>query len=101
METSASPKKVNKENKQEHLAVLRRVVILLLLLFLCVYMVSLILTASDFFLESAQSNALNRLDTDLEETGRLIDQHYINLQRVADKMASSTNKEEARAIMIT
>lgn len=101
METSASPKKVNKENKQEHLAVLRRVVILLLLLFLCVYMVSLILTASDFFLESAQSNALNRLDTDLEETGRLIDQHYINLQRVADKMASVTNQEEAEAIMDT
>lgn len=101
MDTSALQKNVQNEKKQEHYAVLRRVVVLVLLLFFGVYMISLIYSSSDFFAESAQSNALIRLDKDLTATARLTDRHYQNLQQVSDKLALVDTKEQADAVMST
>ena len=99
MNTSVSSKNVKTRNKQVPLALLRRVVVLMFLLFLGVYLISLIYSAYDFFAESAESNALLRLDKDLSASARLVDQHYNNLQQVADRLERVTTKQETDEIL--
>ena len=62
---------------------LRFIVLLLLLLFLVVYLISVIYTASDFFEESASSNAMINLSNNMKAVDELVQTHYDNLQGIA------------------
>ena len=91
----------NKQTDKDsgRVAMLRRIILLLLLAFLCIYLFSVVYSASDFFAESTESNALLRLEEDLAATEKLAAQHYTNLQQIADKLASAQRKEEAVAVL--
>lgn len=87
------------DQKKLQRSTMRRIVLLLLLLFLLVYLVSVIYTSTDFFYESAGSNAFLRLSDDLNEADALIGEHYANLQAVADRLALLESKAEIDSVM--
>ena len=87
------------DQKKLQNSTLRRIVLLLLLLFLLVYLVSVIYTSTDFFNESAQSNAFLRLSGDLDEANALIGEHYANLQEIADRLAPLQTKAEVDEVI--
>lgn len=98
MNTSvAKSKQTDKDSGR--VATLRRIVLLLLLAFLCIYLFSVVYSASDFFAQSTESNALLRLEEDLTATERQVAQHYANLQQIADKLADVKQKKEVDAIL--
>ena len=98
MNSSTAPNGKAKE-KDMRRATLRRIVLLLLLLFLVVYLISVIYTATDFFAQSAESNALLSLSDDLRATERLVQTHYTNLQEIAERLENVESKAEADAIL--
>ena len=87
------------DQKKLQRSTLRRIVLLLLLLFLSVYLVSVVYTSTDFFNESADSNAFLRLADDLGEADALIGEHYANLQAIADRLAPLETKNEIDDVM--
>lgn len=87
------------DQKNLQRSTLRRIVLLLLLLFLLVYLVSVVYTSTDFFHESAGSNAFLRLSDDLNEADALIAEHYANLQAVADRLEPLKTKAEIDSVM--
>lgn len=89
----------NRQDKRLQHGLLRRIVLLMLLLFLVVYLASVVYTAKDFFAESAQSNAFLRLSDDLEETDALVGAHYANLQTLADRIENLTTKAEVDGVL--
>lgn len=94
---SRQPTKADKKNLQR--STLRRIILLLLLLFLVVYMASVFYTATEFFEQSAESNAFLRIAEDLNEVDDLIGLHYANLQVIADRLAPLGTKAEVDAVM--
>lgn len=87
------------EQKGVQRVILRRIVLLLLLLFLVVYLISVIYTATDFFAQSAQSNALVQISADVHAAEDLLQLHYDNLQEVAQRLAQATTKAQVDAVV--
>ena len=53
--------------------------LLLIIIFLVVYMISVLLGSSSLFIESAEKNALICFEEDIERANTLADTHYRNL----------------------
>ena len=68
----------------------RRAALLMCLLFLIAYIVTVVTNASDFFEESADTNALRALKDDLAAANTEMDQHYQNLEEIALQSGFST-----------
>lgn len=96
-ELTAQNEQTSKRSVQK--TTLRYIVLLFLLLFLVVYLISVIYTASDFFEESASSNALVHLSGDVKAVDELVQLHYDNLQSVADQLALLETKDEVDALL--
>lgn len=87
------------EKKGAQRATLRRIVLLLLLLFIVVYLISVIHTATDFFAQSAEGNALLCLSDDLRAAEQLAQVHYDNLQQIVDSLEFVQAKAEVDALL--
>lgn len=93
---------MNKEatpRKEEHVVMIKRVMVLLLLLFLVVYFISVLVNASDFFAESATANALLAIEEDAASADKLARVHFQNLEEIATRLATADTKEEVDAIV--
>ena len=78
---------------------LRQAAILLVLLFVIVYLVAVVATASDFFVRSADANALLTLEDDLTAADREAERHFAALDAIADRFAEAETKAEVDAII--
>ena len=78
---------------------LRHAVILLALLFVIVYLVAVVATASDFFSRSADANALLALVGDLSAADREAERHFDALSAIASRFAEADTKAEVDAII--
>ena len=80
-------------------ASLRHMAILLILLFVIVYLVAVVATASDFFSRSADANALLALEGDLAAADREAERHFAALGAIASRFAEADTKDEVDAII--
>jgi EAL domain-containing protein (putative c-di-GMP-specific phosphodiesterase class I) len=80
-------------------ASLRHMAILLALLFVIVYLVAVVATASDFFSRSADANALLALEGDLAAADREAERHFAALGAIASQFAEADTKAEVDAII--
>ncbi len=91
------------EKKKKRLPVngasLRHVAILLALLFVIVYLVAVVATASDFFSRSADANALLALEGDLAAADLEAERHFASLGAIASQFAEADTKAEVDAII--
>ena len=78
---------------------LRQAVILLVLLFVIVYLVAVVATASDFFARSADANALLEMEKDLTAADREAERHFASLGAIATRFAEVDTKAEVDAII--
>ena len=78
---------------------LRHIAILLALLFVIVYLVAVVATASDFFSQSAGANALLAIEEDLAAADREAERHFAALSAIADRFAEADTKAEVDAII--
>ena len=85
--------------KGDVVASIKRTALILVLVFLIIYLLSIILTSERFFNESASRSALLRLETGFEAADNLIDEHYDNLYAVAEKLQYAESEEEVKNVI--
>lgn len=78
---------------------LRHVAILLILLFVIVYLVAVVASASDFFSHSADEGALLSLEGDLAAADREAERHFEALGAIAAQLAEADTKAEVDAVV--
>lgn len=78
---------------------LRHTAILLILLFVIVYLLAVVATASDFFLQSADANALLALGGDLAAADNEAEKHFSRLGEIAGRLTAATTEAEVRDIV--
>lgn len=89
-----------KEEKQVDLVSnIKRAGFILVLAFLIIYLLSIVLTSENFFVESASRSALLRLETSFETADNLIDKHYDNLYAVAEKLQYAESEDEVKDVI--
>ena len=88
-----------KKRRAVSAATLRHVTILLILLFVIVYLLAVVATATDFFSQSVDANALLSLEDDLTKADAEAEKHFARLGEIADRLALATTKEEAADIV--
>ena len=88
-----------KKRRSINTPTLRHVTILLILLFVIVYLLAVVATASDFFLQSAEANSLLALDSDLTAADREAERHFARLGEIAGRLAVVKTADEANAIV--
>ena len=91
----------SKASKKLMFGNIRRAALLMCLLFLIAYIVTVVSNAKTFFEESADTNALQTLKSDLAAADSEMQVHYDNLEEIAFLLASATTKDAVDAIMKT
>jgi hypothetical protein len=89
------------ENKKKSTLTARLGIMALLLamIFLIVYMLTVIVGSSSFFAESAEKNALLCFEEDIERAEALAQEHFDNLYGIADKVKNLDSREAVEAVM--
>ena len=80
-------------------ASIKRTALILVLVFLIIYLLSIVLTSENFFNESASRSALLRLETSFEAADNLIDEHYDNLYAVAEQLQYAESDDEVKSVI--
>ncbi len=75
-------------------AFIGRIAFILTLVFLIVYLITVISGSADFFNESAEEKALYYLQADIERTNQLARAHYKYLDKIADKMTLAESRAD-------
>ena len=73
--------------------------LLLAMIFLIVYMLTVIVGSSSFFAESAEKNALLCFEEDIERAEALAQEHFDNLYGIADKVKNLDSRDAVEAVM--
>ena len=73
--------------------------LLLMLVFLVVYMITVVMGSSSFFRESAEKNALLCFEEDIERAQALAGAHFDNLYEIANKVKDLGSREEVEAVI--
>lgn len=73
--------------------------LLLMLVFLVVYMITVVLGSSEFFRESAEKNALLIFEEDVERAQELADAHFKNLYEIAAKVKDLDSREAVEDVI--
>lgn len=89
----------NKKEKSYRSLNIGKAALVLMVLFLSIYLVSILFGASDFFNESAQKNAKLYFEEDIERAEALVDCHYDNLYEIVDKLRYASSKETVEQIV--
>ena len=74
-----------------------RALILLIVLFLVIYLITILINSSLFFTESAEKNAKIYFEEDIARTETLARIHYNNLYKIAEKIKYAKSREEVEA----
>ena len=69
------------------------------ILFLVVYLISVIIFSDEFFNDSAERNSLIHFDDDLALANNKADQHYENLYDIAHQLQYADSKESVDAVL--
>lgn len=97
MEKAANQNAEKSQNRLLHL--IRRSLVIFIALLLIIYFVSVLIGSSDFFIESAEKNALLYFDEDIARAEALAEQHYANLYEVVARLEFSSGKDEVEEIV--
>ncbi|MBQ1963674.1 MAG: EAL domain-containing protein [Clostridia bacterium] len=76
-----------------------RVSIIIAVLFLTVYLITIVQASSDFYSESAQRNATIDFNNDMDGVSLLAEEHYERLYEIVGRMEYATSKEDVDAII--
>ena len=91
------------EGKKRKLTVstptLRHAALLMALLFVIVYLIAVVATASDFFARSADANALLEMEKDLSAADLEAERHFAALGEIAERFAEAETKAEVDGII--
>lgn len=89
-------KKPKAKNLAAHIG---RVSIIIAVLFLTVYLITIVQASSEFYSESAQRSATISFNRDMESVSELADAHYERLYEIVGRMEYATSKEEVDEII--
>lgn len=78
-----------------------RVAIIIAVLFLTIYMITVLTASSDFYAESAKQNAKIYFDEDMVHASELAEYHYGELYKLVDKMEFAKSKEQVDKVIET
>ncbi len=73
--------------------------LLLIIIFLIVYMISVLSGSTSFFTESAEKNALICFEEDIERANALADTHFNNLYEIAEKAKTKKTRAEVEELI--
>ncbi len=96
---------VLKEHKEEKsflkkiLPIAGRVTMLLAIMFLIVYLVTVVMGSADFFTSSAERTALAEFSTDLAAAKELTDVHYKNINEIAEILRYAGSRAQVDEII--
>lgn len=89
-------KKLNTKKFMKHVG---KVSIIIALLFLTVYLITIISASSSFYSESAEKNAKINFEKDMKKASELVKIHYDRLYAIVDKVEYSQTKEDVDSVM--
>ena len=91
----------NKEEKSPRnlLSLITRSLVIFIALLLIIYFVSVLIGSSDFFIESAEKNALFYFDEDIARVEQLAQTHYSNLYEVVARLEYSSDRNDVERIV--
>ncbi len=97
-------KKTKKINAEKHflekiMPIAGRVAFVLAIMFLVVYLITVLNGSSEFFTDSAERNALLEFDKEMDMASTLADAHYKVLGSIAEKLQYADSPEAVKAVM--
>ena len=99
-ETDGAAKKSKfKVDKKQIMRIAPRAFLSIIIVFLVVYLVSVIIFSDEFFKSSAERNALLHTEEDLAIANKNADEHYDNLYDIAHKIEYAPSKEAVDAVL--
>lgn len=78
-----------------------RISLIVIVLFLAVYLISLITATSDFYSQSAERSAKVYFHEDMKQASKLAELHYNRLYEIVDKVKYADSKEAVDAVFQT
>ncbi len=96
---SENEKKEKKITFKKILPIMGRIAFLIAILFLIVYLTTILSESKVFYKESAERNAIVKLEDDINAAEDLAEQHYENLYEVAAKLEKTTSLNEAKEVV--
>ncbi len=92
-------KNAEKKGVEKFVPIVGRIAFLIAIMFLAVYLIT-VLTASDaFFDDSSKKNALLSFNEDIEKAQNLSYEHYQNLYAIAERLQYASSKSEVETII--
>ena len=89
-------KKMNTKELMKHVG---RAALIITLLFLAVYLITIISASSEFYADSAEKNAKIYFDKDMKNVSELVETHYDRLYEIVDKVQYAASKNEVDEII--
>lgn len=89
----------NKDRKRAPITVIGIASLLLILVFLVVYMFTVLLSSSEFFRESAEKNAILCFEEDIVRAEELANAHFKNLYDISDRIKKLDSREAIDDLM--
>lgn len=83
-----------KSNTKKFLGQVGLISIIIAVIFLVIYLITIITSSSAFYTASAETNAKIYFEKDMKNVSALVEQHYQNLYEIVDRVEYAKSKEE-------